>query len=396
MTTLFGKGLRKSIASFGDPRALAAAIACITISGFSISLSFPLLSLVMESRGETETLIGLNTATAGFAALFAAPFAAPLAGRLGATPLLIAAILTCAICLMLLPFTPTWAWFPIRFVFTMAATFTFVIAEFWINSSADESRRGVIMGVYASMLSAGFAAGPAVLAITGSDGIAPFIVGIAAFVLSTIPVWIARDVAPAVHDAPTQKFIAFLWIAPAATLAAFVFGAVEQTSFAFLALFGLRSGLAEYQSALLLTMMGIGNLMFQIPLGLLADRYNRALLLFGCSLVGVAGMIALPIAIAAPLVAYAVVVVWGGITGGLYTIGLTHLGSRFRGIDLASANAMFVMMYALGMIVGPAIGGVSMQTYGPKGLAWFLAALFAGYAVIAAWRGVTRPTKPAA
>ena len=126
------------------------------------------------------------------------------------------------------------------------------------------------------------------------------------------------------------------------------------------------------------------------------DRYNRALLLFLCSLVGVAGMIALPFAITFPILAYAVVLVWGGITGGLYTIGLTHLGSRFRGIDLASANAMFVTMYALGMIVGPAIGGVSMQKAGPAGLAWFLAVVFAAYAVVAAWRAITRRSAPAA
>ena len=396
MNTPANNGFRKPFSSFGDPRAIAAAIACISISGFSISLSFPLLSLVLEARGETDTLIGMNTATAGVAALFAAPFAAPLAGRHGAIPLLVGSILTCAVCLLALPFTPTWAWFPIRFAFTGAATFTFVIAEFWINSAADEARRGVIMGIYASVLSAGFAAGPAVLAMTGSDGLAPFLVGLAAFLVSIVPVWMARDVAPAVHDAPTQKFIAFLWIAPSATLAAFVFGATEQTGFAFLALFGLRSGLAEYQSALLLTMVGIGNLLFQIPLGLLADRHNRVLLLFLCSLVGVAGMIALPLVITTPVIAYTVVLVWGGITGGLYTIGLTHLGSRFRGIDLAGANAMFVMMYALGMIFGPAVGGISMQKAGPQGLAWFLATLFAAYAIVTAWRGFTRRSAPAA
>ena len=84
------------------------------------------------------------------------------------------------------------------------------------------------------------------------------------------------------------------------------------------------------------------------------------------------------------------------ITGGLYTIGLTHLGSRFRGIDLAGANAMFVMMYALGMIFGPAVGGISMQKAGPHGLAWFLATLFAAYAIVTAWRGFTRRSAPAA
>ena len=383
----------ETLAGFGNPRALAAAIASITISGFSLSLTFPLLSLVMEARGISDTVIGLNTAMAGFAALVSAPFCAPAASRFGAVNVLMAAIACCTVCIALFPATPTWAWFPLRFVFTVAATLTFVIAEFWINDAANEARRGLIMGVYASVLSGGFALGPAVLAVTGSDTLAPFVVGVAAFALSLVPVWLARDVAPPVHGAPSQSFLALLWVAPAATFAAFVFGAAEQTGFAFFALFGLRSGLAEFQSALLLTMIGVGNLLLQVPLGLLADRFDRTRLLAACGFIGFAGMLALPAVISTPLAAYAVLLVWGGITGGLYTIGLTQLGARFRGVDLASANAMFVMMYALGMMVGPLAGGFAMDRAGAPALAWFLAALFAAYTLIALWRVATKPSQ---
>ena len=35
---------------------------------------------------------------------------------------------------------------------------------------------------------------------------------------------------------------------------------------------------------------------------------------------------------------------------GVYTIGLTLLGERFKGRDLASANATYVMLYAIGLL----------------------------------------------
>ena len=48
---------------------------------------------------------------------------------------------------------------------------------------------------------------------------------------------------------------------------------------------------------------------------------------------------------------------WGGSVAGLYTVGLSHLGSRLSGSDLAAANAAFVFCYAVGTVAGPqAIG----------------------------------------
>ena len=55
--------------------------------------------------------------------------------------------------------------------------------------------------------------------------------------------------------------------------------------------------------------------------------------------------------------------VWGGGIGSLYAVGLAHLGSRYSGPDLASANAAFIMLYALGMLGGPPIAGFGMDSY---------------------------------
>ena len=39
----------------------------------------------------------------------------------------------------------------------------------------------------------------------------------------------------------------------------------------------------------------------------------------------------------------ALLFVWGGVVGALYTVGLAHLGARFTGPDHSSANAAFVV-----------------------------------------------------
>jgi len=64
-------------------RSLAAAIATISAMGAAIGLGIPLLSVLLESRGHSASLIGANTAVAGLASIVAAPLAAPIAARLG-------------------------------------------------------------------------------------------------------------------------------------------------------------------------------------------------------------------------------------------------------------------------------------------------------------------------
>lgn len=119
---------------------------------------------------------------------------------------------------------------------------------------------------------------------------------------------------------------------------------------------------------------------FQIPLGWLSDRVDRRKLLLVCALAGMLFALALPFVTGSSLALHAVLFMWGGVAGALYTIGLAHLGARFSGADLASANAAFVVLYNVGLIVGPPVVGGGMDLVPPHGFAWSLALFFALYA----------------
>ena len=53
-----------------------------------------------------------------------------------------------------------WMWFPLRVVLHVALTVLFILSEFWISASAPPERRGFVLGIYATVLSLGFALGP--------------------------------------------------------------------------------------------------------------------------------------------------------------------------------------------------------------------------------------------
>jgi MFS family permease len=375
---------------------LAAAIASISAVGVAIGLGVPLLSIILEQRGHSATAIGFNTAVAGLASVAVAPLAIPIATRIGVAFTMLIAIALGASCFAGFYFTDDyWMWILLRALMHVGITLLFILSEFWISASAPPRRRGLVLGIYATVLSLGFAFGPWLFARIGSEGFAPFGTGVVITLLAALPVLAAWRESPDIssHSGGTagRRFSHYILLVPTATAAVLVFGAVETGGFALFPVYGARLGYSEADSALLLTAIGLGNVLLQVPLGMISDRTrDRRIMLAACAFVGLAGMLALPWLASNWHATAAVLFVWGGVVAGLYTIGLAHLGSRLSGRDLASANAAFVFCYGLGMILGPQAIGLGMDLVGTHGFAWSLAMFFAAYLILAFGRMLRR------
>ena len=76
---------------------ITAAVSSISVVGIAIGLGTPLLSIILETRGYSASMIGLNTAVAGFATIAAAPLSTPLATRFGVVWTMLAMIVVGAL-----------------------------------------------------------------------------------------------------------------------------------------------------------------------------------------------------------------------------------------------------------------------------------------------------------
>ena len=83
--------------------------------------------------------------------------------------------------------------------------------------------------------------------------------------------------------------------------------------------------------------------------------------------------------------------VWGGCIAGIYTVGLAYLGSNFKGGDLAAANAAFSILYAVGSLAGPGLGGVAIDVWQPYGLLVTVGALGTVLIAVVAGRILANP-----
>jgi len=366
-------------------RPLGTAIFLIFLVGIALSLSVALLAIEMERMQVDSFTAGLNTAVLGIGKIAIVLFIPRLAHKFGVRPILFVA--TAGLLLSILAFKALpqiEAWFVLRFIFGAALGAMFTLSEFWINASAPPSKRGVIMGAYATALALGFALGPAVIALVGSEGWTPYVIAACIMALGFVPLLLSGDSTPTVEGDHSSGVLAFVVAAPVATLAGLVFGAMESASVSTLPILGLRAGYPEATAALLVSIFAAGNIVSQIPIGLLADRVNKVLMLMVIALTSLALVAIVPFVLDAFWMLALTIFFFGGIVGSLYTVGLAHMGASFSGIQLANANAAFVILYSAGLAIGPPVVGAGMTACDATGFSVAVGALLAIYAVVAA------------
>jgi MFS family permease len=355
--------------------------ACVAY-GLGMGLTLPLLALILERKGVPGSINGLNLATGGLAALAITPFIPRWIARFGAAQYLAASLAVAAGAMIAIYEAPSlWVWFPVRFVLSSALNGLFVVSEFWINRLADETNRGRYVAVYSICIAGSFGIGPGVLKIIGTHGIAPFAAGSCLLLLALIPVLAARRTAPRIEEGHASTVFSVIRAAPAALTASFVFGAIDAGMTGLFPVYAVRSGYTEANAALAVTAIALGSIAFQYPLGWLADRMNRRHLLALCASTGIAGTLLTPFVVHTPPLMYLLLFVWGGLILGVYSIGLTLIGERFKGAELANANAAFVLLYCMGLLVGPSAEGAALDIWNPDGLLVVLGAICAGYVV---------------
>ncbi|MEJ0094392.1 MAG: MFS transporter [Methylocella sp.] len=369
--------------------ALACAIAAVSIVGIGLSLTITLISVRLGEQGFSARAIGFNQAAAGVATLVVAGFVPRMARLIGVRQLLFLSLALCVLCLVAMAATDRyWAWFSIRAAFGAALTTLFVLSEYWINAIAPPERRGFVIGLYAASVAFGFAAGPFILALVGTESSAGFIVATALFVAAALPIIVGSGSAPEIETAPSIPVLAFLLAAPVATLAGLLHGAIETASMGLLPIYALRAGLTAETGALLVTLFALGNVVFQLPIGYVSDLIDRRKLLILIAFFSILGALALPFAQPGGVALFgALLLIWGGVVGSFYAVALGYLGSRYKGANLAGANAAFVMLYSAGMLSGPPVMGLGMDLLGPNGFFFSTAFVLTLYLGVVAWRG---------
>ena len=226
---------------------IAAAITCITVVGIGLSLSSPLISLVLAGRGTSATMIGLNTAFASLATLLIGPFVTPVAKAMGLRSFVILALCVRRRSLAL---------FSVLEGLLRGSRCGSSMARPSARCSSCRNTGSTRPRLPPARHHHGRLCDGALARLRGGSG-DPGGAGGARRLLFWIGALLLRrrrradpgagDLAPPIEGKSTRSAWGFITLAPIATVAGFVFGAIEQGSFAFLTLYGEKLGYSTTQ-----------------------------------------------------------------------------------------------------------------------------------------------------
>ena len=372
-----------------DWAAIAGVIATVSVFAIAQGLTYPLLSFILQRQGVSPAMIGLSAAMTPIGFVVSAPLVPALARRFGAARTALVCAVLSASTLFLIGWTYSVVpWFLLRFLIGVVTNPLYILSETWMIALAPPAQRGRIMGIYSTVISAGFAAGPLCLLAVGTEGWAPFVVGVTAFVVCALCLLAVHGRLPKAETTGNHVSVwKFMPLAPLLLFTVVVASGFEQTILALLPIYGLEHGIGELRMSALLTAMIAGNIAMQVPLGLLAEKYTARVVRFACICTTLTGCVLLPLLIGTPLV-WPFLFVWGAASYGIYTMSIIELGERFTGATMIAGNAAFAMMWGVGGVAMPPFGGAAMSVFGTQGLpiALSMLCLVLAVATICRWR----------
>ena len=349
----------------------------------------PLIALTLSRAGASSFAIGSVTGASLVAVILWGPLYPRVIVRLGLKGSIILGVAAAALILLLMPLWPSvGVWLVLRFLSGCVLGLAWIASEIWMNNASDDASRGAVMGIYGTVFSIGIIVGPILLEFTGTRGFLPFACGALCLLVTMLPLAALRRIKSAAQTfTPLGGLMSAIRAAPIVMLAAAVAGLVESTDLTLLPLFGLHAGLDEWASILLVTVFMAGNVFLQWPIGLLADRFGRRFLLGVCALASGIGPLLLPSCINTPALLGPLLFVWGGTLYAFYSQGVALMGEEFPSAQLPGANTVFVMVYCLGGVIGPSIGGLALDQWPRNGLPTFLSgAAFLMLIGLALWK----------
>jgi len=356
---------------------IAALSLSILVIGIGIGGTIPWIALSLDARGTSPFMIGVISAAQPLGIMIMAPFCFHVARRFGlARSVLIFDLLALPPVALLAVFEHELAWFILRFVGGMAMAVPWVLGETWVNLVSKPAWRARSMGVYGAGVAAGFALGPIVLTLVPVGATSAIWIFVGVSLIAIAPLLLIQRFSVTLDEERAPAFIALIFAMPVVFMAVAMAAAADMSFATFLPIWGLSLGYSHTLALLLVTIVIVGNVVLQFPIGMLADRIGIRQTITLCAWVSLAGPLVI-IAFAASLPVVAVTLfIWGGAVWALYSLALAEIGHRLRGSAVAAANGAMVFVYTLANVIGPPLAGFGLETFKPHGFMG-LALLFA-------------------
>lgn len=284
------------------------------------------------------------------------------------------------------------AWAVFRMASGLAVAGCYTIIEAWLQAKLTNETRGRAMGVYR------------VVDIVGSLG-AQLLIGVltpASYVsynllalvccAALFPLVLTRAEAPKVNAAPRLRPMIAWRYSPLAAMGVVVSG-ITGAAFRMVGpLYALAVGLRAEVIALFLAAYVLGGALAQIPVGWLADKYDRRTVLIWLSVASVLACGATTLSAShGPVAIFLAASFFGLTTFPIYSISAAHAHDHADPSEAVELSAALMFLYAVGAIASPFIASLLIDTHGPASMFVFISVAHIGLVIFGVIRMRARP-----
>ena len=291
----------------------------------------------------------------------------------------------------LVPDPIAWALFRIMGGLTLVGGY--MIIESWLNERVSNANRGTVFASYMIVSMSGVAAGQFILPLGDIMTDRLFMVGALAFGAALLPV--ALSVAPPPQPLTQVKVDARALFrrSPAAVVGSFLAGIIFGNWVYFGPLYGQAVGLSQTGIATMLTAAMVGGMAFQVPFGRLSDRIDRRDVMALAGAIGVA--VSTAMVVFAPTSTSAILLgmfALGSVLFTIYALNVAHANDQAEAHEFVQVSGGLLIVYGIGNMVGPQLGGRLMDHLGPHGFFVAMGLVYALYGLYALWRSLRTAT----
>jgi MFS family permease len=285
------------------------------------------------------------------------------------------------------------AWALMRMLTGLAVAGCYTVIEAWLQSSVTNETRGRAMATYRIVdIGASLGAQLMIGVLTPSSYASYNLLAILCCA-ALLPLALTRATEPVTPPAPRLRPRLAWDRSPLAALAVVVSG-VTGAAFRFVGpVYADGVGLNLDQIAAFLALYVLGGWVAQLPVGWLADRYDRRSVLIGLSVAALAAS-ALTIFLsgAGHQAVYIAAAFFGFATLPIYSVAAAHAHDFANNSERVELSAALMFLYALGAIASPILASVLIEAFGPSAMFLFLSTVHLALVAFGLIRMSARPT----
>lgn len=273
-------------------------------------------------------------------------------------------------------FPEAWVWVVLRIIIGVGFSGVYVVAESWLNDSSTNENRGKTLAIYISIQLLGIISAQGLLNLDDTSGYLLFVLASVLVSLSFTPILLSVSPTPRSEISKSMKIWQLFKVSPLGVVGSFCLGAVFAALFGMAAVFGTRIGLTPSEIALFVSMIYLGALIFQFPIGYISDRMDRRKLIMTvaiiCTIFSCIGAFTNGF-----LIMLIVTFIIGATTTPLYSLLIAYTNDFLDVSDMPAGASGLIFVNGLGAISGPFFVGWLMDFIGPYGFFIYIATTMA-------------------